>query len=742
MGNFRKVGLLVTSTALSFGLFSAVANAQTPIEAQSERIAIEVESTKTTISKNTLIKKLKALFPNQFNFLTTNDFQMSNGHYYPDDERLRYELSYHKTIKGKDVYGSITFVGDELELENFHLEPFNTTDALFPAKVSKEEAEKVADTFVKKLPNGKEYELDTNSINYPYYSNRLITEPVRYEFSFVQKENNIPIADKQLQLVVLGNGEIVSFSRYIEDEQNATFDNAEQVKNEKEILEKVKNNLSVSLKYQVLYDYQTGEQSIKLVYTPSIKYGVNAISGDWQTANDFIKVVPKEAKVEKISANPLPAKKENITREEARKVAEQLLKTDSNKVKLTISSIEEMERGDGQEVLVIQFSYNWANGGYGSNIEMNKETGEIISYHDMKKDVLRESGESLNDKGNLTGQQALEKAINYLKDWVPSYLHNYAQPIEEPYFEESQGVYHFTFPRVVNGIIVEGDQIQVAVSTDGSLYSLYVNHPESVQWPSIEDVISEEEAKNKFIEALSLKLQYNNLENDSKDNHYYLVYAPVYNGEVFSYLDAHTGGWDSLFSKTDAPVVTHPTAEAELNYLIQNGILEIGDASSFNADVPMSNGEALKILVKSLSYFYEFDTPTEESASQTFANVGPDNPYYSVVERGVGMGILDSSESFNPDAKLTREQLAVWYIRALHLETAAKNYNIYKLAFGDAGKVQEQYKGYVALANALELVTVEKNQFNPKGEVNYADIAVSIFGLAYAIQESGTPFNQ
>lgn len=739
--NFKKVGLLVTTTALSYGLFSSVANAQSPIEVQPERIAIEVEMTETTITKQTLIKRLKTLFPNQFDFLSSNDFHMSNAHYYSDDERIRYDLSFHKTVKGRDVYGSFVFVGDDLELEHFYFEPLNTTDALFPAKVSKEEAEKIAVAFLNKLPNGKDYQLDKNSIGYSYFSNQLITEPVTYEFLFDKKKNNIPITDKQVHLTVLGNGEITSFYRYAEEGKNATFDDPKQVKSENILLEKIKNNIDVSLKYQVIYDYRTGEESISLVYNPTIQYGVNAITEQWQTASGFTDVVPTEAKIQKLASSPLPARKENMTLEEAKKLAEQILKIDSDKVKLAITSIEEVENGNGQAVFSIQFSYDWEFGGFGSSIEINKETGEIISYHDMTRDVLRESGENTKNKGNLTKQQALTKAMEYLHEWVPSYLHNYAKPIDEGFFEERQGIYHFTFPRVVNGIVVEGHQIYVSVGKDGSLYSLMVNHQENVEWPSINNVISKEEAKNKIIDALSLKLQYMNQDNDSKENHYHLVYTPVFNNEAFSYLDANTGEWNNLFSKKDMPVVSHSTAEVELNYLVQNQILEVKDASSFNADISITNGEALKILVKSLSYFHEFDFPVEEETGDSVANVDPDNPYYSIVDRGVKMGILKSDESFNIEAKLTREQLAVWYIRALGLETAAKNHDIYKVSFSDAGKIQGEYKGYVALADALQLVSAENNQFNPNGEVTYADVAVSIFKLAHAIHESDAPYN-
>ena len=88
--------------------------------------------------------------------------------------------------------------------------------------------------------------------------------------------------------------------------------------------------------------------------------------------------------------------------------------------------------------------------------------------------------------------------MKYIKEWVPSYLHNYAMPVEEPYFDERVGAYQFTFPRIVNGIVVIGDQISVGIAADGSLNSLNVNYQEMEKWPSSEDVISEARGKYYF----------------------------------------------------------------------------------------------------------------------------------------------------------------------------------------------------------------------------------------------------
>ena len=83
------------------------------------------------------------------------------------------------------------------------------------------------------------------------------------------------------------------------------------------------------------------------------------------TANGYATDLPGKTKVEKITANPLPAKKAGITVEEAKKLAEQFLAIDSDKVKLRIESIHEGENYNGQPVIYVQYMYQYGNSGTG-----------------------------------------------------------------------------------------------------------------------------------------------------------------------------------------------------------------------------------------------------------------------------------------------------------------------------------------------------------------------------------------
>lgn len=737
MRNLRKTGILTLSTVLSLGIIAPAAGATVLTNEPQNQIHFQVAQADPAVTKNDLIKKFKELFPDQFNFLNNSDFYMHSGDYYPEDEVIRYNLSFHKNINGKTVDGSIGFRGENLEIESFYYDPVNQADALFPPKITREEAKKTALEFLSKFSKGNEYKLETD-FNY-YSGNQTLTEPIRYSFSFAYTENQIPISNQNVHVTVLGNGEVVGFYLNSLNDKKATFDDVKKIKDYNDVVKKVKENLSINLQYQIQFD-DKGERQVQLVYLPSTSMlGVHALSGKWQTNNGFTADFPKGNTIKMLTAKPLAPKQKNFSVEKAKAFAKKLLAVESKKVKLSIESIEERKNENGQEVISIQYSYQYSNGGIGTDLVLDKKTGEIIQHHDIKSEVFKQLGEEPKSAKPLSNTKALNQAIKYLKEFSPSYLHHYAKPIEQTPWKDEQGEMTFSFPRVVDGIPVNGDQISVRLSADGSLLGLNMDYQNIEKWPSSKAVISKKEATSKFLEQLSLDLRYVNEGNEKEDHHYDLVYSPVYNKSPFSFLDATTGEWKVLFGgEENRPTVSHPTAEEELNFLIQAGILDVKDVNTFNADTEITKGEAIEVMIKSLTRFYDDYYPGRENTNQSFENIDPKHPLYSVIERAATMKILDSKETtFDVDAPLTKEELSVWYIRALNLELAAKNSSIYTLDFRDAKLVQAKYRGHVALANSLGLLISSNNYFKPNEKVTYAQLAASTFRLAHAVYDNG-----
>ncbi|WP_277586134.1 YcdB/YcdC domain-containing protein [Psychrobacillus antarcticus] len=741
--NFKQVGIILGASALSFGLFSTNVHATTNLN-EKPPVQIQAASTENVFNKEDLIKKFRALFPKQFDFLKSADFQMNGGYYYPGEETMRYDLNFTKTIDGKQLYGNVSFVGKDLQIENFYYQPATVTEALFPAKVSKVEAQKIAGEFMKKYLDGGEYQLETDSYGYGNYPTQLLTEPIRYSFSYTRLKNKVSIYDQRIEVSVLGNGEIVGFYRNQDTNKATTFEDVKQVKAIDGILKKVKENLYVEKQYQIETDYQTGERHVRLIYQPIPNLlGVHASSGKYLTLNGYSADFPKKSSISMLASKSVPPKnKGGTTIEQAKKMAEQLLKVDLKGVKLNIESISEMTNYNGQEVISIQYMYSYKNGGSGASLEIDKQTGEVIQYYNVKNEILEQMGEKPSEAKPLTEKQSLEKAIGHIKKWIPSYLHNYAKPMESAYFDEFQGSYMFNFPRVVNGVIVSGDSISVGVAKDGSLNNLSVNYQEIENWPSPDKAISEKQAKEIVTKALSLRLNYMKSNHKPENNHYDLVYSPLFNKRSFSSLDALTGEWKAPFGENTSIVVSHAWAEEELNYLISTKALDIKDPKQFDGDAAISKGEALKVMMKSLTYMYEgYYYPEQENKKQSFDNINPEHPLYQSVERAVEMGVIKpDTKDFAIDEPISKEQLAVWYIRALGLEQAANHSTIYKLSFTDADKVQKELAGYVVIANSLKLLEADKDIFNPKKEVTYAELAVSTIRLAHKISEKSRAF--
>ena len=209
----------------------------------------------------------------------------------------------------------------------------------------------------------------------------------------------------------------------------------------------------------------------------------------------------------------------------------------------------------------------------------------------------------------------------------------------------------------MNGITVTGDDINIAIGEDGSLRRLMINHQNIQNWPSASKVITSEVAKETFSEALKPKLQYVKQDNEDKE-HYDLVYGATYDGVAYNKLDAKTGEWlNSIKAEADIPTIAHPTAADELNYLLHQKILEVKDPANFNAEKTVTKGEALKIIMKSMTYSYYGRYTREDDAKQSFPDIDSKHPLYAIVEQAVGMGVLETTDNFKVEDALTRQEL-------------------------------------------------------------------------------------
>ncbi|MCG3089783.1 S-layer homology domain-containing protein [Sporosarcina cyprini] len=718
----KKFGMALSSSALAFSLLtSAVAAQENPTGQAAEAVA-------QTVTKQDLIAKFKALFP-ELDYVANGESHMNSGSSYRGDEQKRFHLSLSGVKGGKDYYASVSFIGEELNLESFSFGSPNVADALFPPKISNDEAEEIAKSFMNKMVDKNEFQLEESP--YHYYNTKL-TEPVRYTFTFKKLKGGVPVADQNAQVTVLGNGDVVEFYYMSSQPKDLTFDKTEGSLDKEKVLKQVKENLAVDLQYEVNWDYRTGERTVGLVYTPRIS-NVHALTGKWETVKGFGDAPPAKSKVERIVTEPLKPRESDLTPEEAKNLAEQLLKGSEPKGKLTIEGIDERTNYNGAEVISVHYMYETRNGGFGSSLEFDKKTGDVLNYYQMRDYSMTFEEEEKDWSHAISEQEAKEAAIGYLKELMPSKLHLYAKPIMDGQFEERSGIYQFSFPRVEKGITVLGDQLFVAINADGTLSSIYSDYSEFSEWPDPAKAVAEDEALAKYKENLTVELNYMR---KGESKHYDLVYTPKFNDNLYGTIDALTGEWTQRFGMRSDVTVSHPWAEKELNYLISANILEVKDGKAFNGDAAVSRGEALRVIMSSLTYFYDTRFGRQEEVKQTFENIDPKHPLYPAIEHAVSIGLINADQAtFDVDAPMTREELAVWYVKVLGLEKAAEHTDLYKVDFEDKDQISKEFAGYVAIANAKGLVKAEDNKFNPKQEVSYADLAVSTIRLAHQMAD-------
>ncbi|MBU8905944.1 YcdB/YcdC domain-containing protein [Desertibacillus haloalkaliphilus] len=732
---YKRFGLLSLSTALALGIASPTLAADVQAVQEQPSYEVEVAAVDVDIEKEDLIERLNELFPGKFDFLDNRDFHMNNHHIigWEEEDTIRHSLYFNKQVGGNYIHGNVDFVGEDLTLQSYHYQPEDVKGALYPPEVSQDEAKQLAEDFVSSVADG-EYELSDRFEPYVSWGNRTLTEPVRYNFAFQRLENGIPVVGQDLNVTVLGNGEITQYYGGSRHGQDAEYEAQENVLEKDDVLSTIEEKLDVELQYMLYHSPQSMEPEVRLVYVPSPQFGgIHAINGDWELGQSFVSELPETTELTLLSEEERTVEGEPVTRDDVRELAEDLLTVDDGG-ELRINSIQEQTRND-VDVYVVQYSIQYQNSGYGSSFEVSKETGEIFNFHNASR-------YDQNVEENLGYEEALEAAVEAIETYAPSKMHEYAYPVNNFNENADRGIYRFSFPQVKDGILVSGSALNVSISAeDGSLDSLYVSPLPEADWPSVDQAVDRETALNDYLNQLDIDLSYGNHPQSDESHKYHLIYRPTFS-DGYEYYDATEGEWakrEQDERPDEEPQVSEHWAADELNYMIDAGIISVEDEAEVNPNEVISKGEAIEVIMKSLTRFYPEPPMPDDEVRSTFTNIGPDHELYQVVERAAQQNIIDTdSSTFAVDEALTREELAYWYVRALGLEDAAKHSEIYNVSFADAGAISDEYIGYVALANALGVLQGDSlNQFNAAGEVTLAELAVSNFRLAEKASELG-----
>jgi len=159
--------------------------------------------------------------------------------------------------------------------------------------------------------------------------------------------------------------------------------------------------------------------------------------------------------------------------------------------------------------------------------------------------------------------------------------------------------------------------------------------------------------------------------------------------------------------------------------LSQKGIIGGYPDGSFKPGNNITRAEFTKILAGAIGLTQE--TP----AAPTYNDVAPGTWYYGYVEAAAKAGLVkgDGTGAFRPNAKITRQEIAIILIRAMEKESAAKANASLQTSFSDDQGIASWARGYVVIAVQEGLINgyPGDNTFRPKNNATRAEACTMIY---------------
>ncbi|GMK38171.1 hypothetical protein PCCS19_12250 [Paenibacillus sp. CCS19] len=668
-----------------------------------------------------------------------------------------WSLSYTYQVKERTL-GTINVT---IDADNGELIGYNSyTDTsnvkpVYPPKVDREQAAKVAQSFIAKVAAAYKDQIQINA--YVGVDEKPpLTGQVVHSIRFDRLVNGIPFVENYIEMQIDGEGHVLSYNRYWDD--TVKFDKAAPALTGDEAAAKLQQALKPTLAYIV--PYQMKPRKPLLVYNTGA-VAISAITGETVGSQS------KPGKETQISSKPLgskPADDGSLTKDQAAAKVDAAFGIPKD-AKLTSSQYGEYaDDVTGKNRAYWQLSYSVGDndekrGGSSIYAQVDAQTGEVRSYSAYK---------SSNEGTGVTYAAARTKAIEVLGKqlgWLADqyYLMEYDTSNYEDKKPEQIGSYYFNAIRKVGGVPVDMESVQVSINAyDGSVESYWSNTSE-LEYPSkAPSVIGDAKAADAWMDYYRVQLTY-----QSDYNYYWdgqpipiekykvmvaageikpdevksqgeakLVYqlVPRYNLDQNVTLDAQTGHWINADDGTNATLERQSAsdieghwAQRELELMVAYKALDLKDGK-VNPNAVITRGEMIKMLVLAMNQgtpiYYASDAKAEAAAS--FNDVSADSGYFAYVETALQQQLIDVGDgTFNPEGKVDREELAELIVRALGYNPLAEHNNLFNITFSDSDKVEQ--KGQAAIAVGLGIMTLQNGKFLPERQVTRAEAATAFF---------------
>lgn len=653
------------------------------------------------------------------------------------DDITVYSLSWNDS---KNTLGSINVNIDSTGriTSYYSYTPYDGRRGIKLPSISKNDAKKIADDFVKKV-NPSAFA----KVNYVEDTNAMFINDYYYHFYYERIENGVPFPANNINVSVDNrSGTVTSF--YCNWTDGIAFPDLNGVISMDKAQQIFTDKLGLKLLYKLSYYTDEAEPYLAYSLVESNK-GIDAKTGEVtslggiyyrsqkpagkleETAMDngnYSRLSPEEQKAVDSSANLIDeTKAENIVRN--------ILELDKD-YKLESINLYKVWQTKNEYVWNMYFTKEIKEGEYPqyftASASLNAKTGEITDFY-------RPVQQDYDAEVKYNKEQAYKLAEDFIKSMQPKEANQveyteWGQPEVIPYEkEQAPRNFNFVFTRVSNGVYFPGNGFNINIdTTTGTIIGYnFTWYKEDLPLPN--NIISLTQAHKILFDKIGLQLQY--IADYSKESdmliktggvqsikpNIKLVYMlkntkpsniDAVNGEILDYSGK------PYVERTIANYndVSGHTAENAIRTLAMYGISLPG--SQFKPGQIISQREFLYMLAVSMGWYQDFEE------TDAF-----DNNLYSYM---TSSGVIKQGEK-NPAAIVSKQEASRFVVRALNYEKIAELKSLFNLPFKDSSSISDNFYGYTAIAYGLGIVNDDNGYFKPLESTTRAETAKYLYNL-------------
>jgi hypothetical protein len=754
-------------TAMIFGTSSSVfaaedtktsstINSSEVKSSASVTVAIEQQA---KISKDEAKKiakdKLKEYMDYEFDESKFQSSVQLRPYYYDNGDEYVWDISWNLQERERNIYIQVSLSASNGKIVSMRRNEYDNKQQPSIANITKEEAKKLAEEFIKKVDSSKLNE--TVIVDNQYYYGGYY--PVNYSFYYQRKVNGIPMEGNYINIEIDGiNNKVLGFdTRW---DENVKLPDTAGIKDKTAVIDIFKKAADMKLSYissrNKYEDYSPNAQAVKLVYNSGEVTGitVDAKTGELVTYDNRVKLTtetkdltPQEREEWLKKASTIQVGSKEIESDKAQEIMNKLVKElcgDGYKLDGIRYSEDEYDyESNGRKAWSAGFQKPQGDERYyqGGQITIDAVSGSLISIYNYN--YSDKFDETIVPK--VTWTQGYTTALNAIAKYFPNKMKEISTAQSHTFYKETidgktmpEREYYYSFPRVVNGVAYNENGITFRIDAQtGAIMDARYRWSDNIKFPAPEGVISKDEVTKLFFEKYQPELVYvsypKNVDVYGKttvmENKLVYRLKAVKAPYIFGNIDAITG---KILDYNGQEVMEDPTKfmesikghkyEKELSILAMQNII---DTKDFQLDKEVTQLDLVKMLVDAKGYRPYL---VAKSEALKYSNVTTADSNYKYLQMAVYYGILENTESeFIGDVKVTREEIAKVLVKLLQYENLAKATDIFTLPVEDSGDVQKENFGYVAIAKGLGILEVEGGKIRPKNNATMEELAVGIY---------------